>query len=142
MNFLHADFPVLENGASVSGNTKGQCFLLLHMVSDFGDLPEHRQGAGGMDLVVKSAATVGDGQPGVSLVLLVGDTYNEFINNDQTFDTSNFNLYSDTCNPLPVVTVSLQRGNKHTATTVFGISCLWYIGATNIMINRQHTKHY
>ena len=77
------------------------------MGSNFGDLLEHRQGAGGMDLVVKSAATVGDGQPGVSLVLLVGDTLNEAINNDPTFDTSNFNLYSSNINPLPVVTVSL-----------------------------------
>ena len=75
MNFLHADFPVLENAASVSGNIKGQFFLLLHMGSDFGGLPEHRQGARGMALVVKSAATGGDGKPGVSLVLLGGDTY-------------------------------------------------------------------
>ena len=48
--------------------------MLLHMGSDFGDLLEHRQGAGGVALVVKSAATGGDGQPGVSLVLLGGDT--------------------------------------------------------------------
>ena len=60
-----------------------------------------------MALVVKYDATGGDGQPGVSLVLLVGDTSNESINNDQTFDTSNFNLYSSNINPLPVVTVSL-----------------------------------
>ena len=44
------------------------------MVSDFGVLPKHRQGEGGMDMVGKSAATGGDGKPGVSLVLLGGDT--------------------------------------------------------------------
>ena len=48
--------------------------MLLHMVSDFGVLPDHRQGAGGMALVGKSSATGGDGQPVVSLVLLGGDT--------------------------------------------------------------------
>ena len=42
---------------------------------DFGDLPEHSEGAGGMDLVGKSAVTGGDGQPGVSLVLLGGDAF-------------------------------------------------------------------
>ena len=45
------------------------------MGSDFGDLPEHREGAGGMALVGKSAVTGGDGQPGVRLVLLGGDTF-------------------------------------------------------------------
>ena len=70
------------------------------------------------------------------------DKSNEAINNDQTFDTSNFKLYRGTRNPLPVVTVSLQRLNKDTATTVSGISWLWDIRATNIMINIQHTKHY
>ena len=49
------------------------------------------------------------------------DKGNEAINNDPTFDTSNFNLYSGTINPLPVVTVSLRIGNKHRATTVSGI---------------------
>ena len=32
---------------------------------------------------------------------------NEAINNDPTFDTNNFNLYSGTIYPLPVVTVSI-----------------------------------
>ena len=45
------------------------------MGSDFGDLPEHSEGAGGMDLVWKYDVTGGDGQPGVSLVLLGGDTF-------------------------------------------------------------------
>ena len=45
------------------------------MGSDFGDLPEHREGAGGMALVGKSAVTGGDGQLGVSLVLPGGDTF-------------------------------------------------------------------
>ena len=45
------------------------------MVSDFGGLPEHRQGAGSMALVGKYAVTGGYGQPVVSLVLPGGDTF-------------------------------------------------------------------
>ena len=45
------------------------------MGSNFGALTEHREGAGGMALVGKSAATGGYGQPGVILVLLGGDTF-------------------------------------------------------------------
>ena len=36
------------------------------------------------------------------------DQSNESINNDLAFDTCNFNLFSVTSDPLPVVTVSLQ----------------------------------
>ena len=70
------------------------------------------------------------------------DKSNEAINNELKFDTNNFNLSSGTSNPLPVVTISLQRGNKHRETTTSGRTCLWDSGATNIIINRQHTKHY
>ena len=44
------------------------------MGSNFVYLPEHRQGAGGMDLVGKSDATIGGGKPGIRLVLLGIDT--------------------------------------------------------------------
>ena len=47
---------------------------------------------------------------------------NEAINSEPTFDTSNFHFYSGTSNPLPVVTVSIQGGNKHRATTVADIT--------------------
>ena len=65
------------------------------------------------------------------------DRSNEAINNEPTFDTSNFNLSSSNSNPLPVVTVYLRRINKHRETTVSCITCLWDSGATNTMINRQ-----
>ena len=58
------------------------------------------------------------------------------------FDTSNFNLSSGTSNPLPVVNVSLRGGNKHRATTVDGLTCLWDSGATDSMLKRRQTKHY
>ena len=38
------------------------------------------------------------------------DQSNEASNNEPTFDTSNFNLYSGTSNPLPVVNISLRGG--------------------------------
>ena len=52
------------------------------------------------------------------------DKINEAINNQPTFDTSNFNLSRGTSNLLPVVIVSLQVGNKHRETTVSGINML------------------
>ena len=67
---------------------------------------------------------------------------NEAINSDPKFDTSNFNLSSGTSNPLLVVTVSIRGGNKHRATTVAGLTCLWDNGATNSTIKRRHTMHY
>ena len=70
------------------------------------------------------------------------DQINEVINNDTTFDNSDFNLYRGTSNPLSIVTVSLRRGKKHIATTVYGLTFLWGSGANNSIINRKHTKHY
>ena len=70
------------------------------------------------------------------------DQSNEAINNETTFDTSNFNLSRDNSNPLPVVTVSLQVGKKNRATNIAGITCFWYSGATGSMIKRKHTKNY
>ena len=70
------------------------------------------------------------------------DHSNEAINREPTFDTSSFNLSSGTSDPLPVVTVSLQGGKKHRATTVAGITCLWYSRATDSMIKILHTKNY
>ena len=70
------------------------------------------------------------------------DQINEAINNELTFVTCNFNLSSGTSKPLPVVNVSLRRGNKYRATTVAGLICLWGIRANDIMIKIRHTKHY
>ena len=68
---------------------------------------------------------------------------NETINSEPTFDTSSFNLSSGNIDPLPFVTFSLQGGNKHRATHVASITCLWDSGATNSkMIKRRHTNHY
>ena len=58
---------------------------------------------------------------------------NEAINNEPTFDTTSFNLSRSTSDPLPVVTVSLQKGNKHRATTGAGLTCVWGSAATYSM---------
>ena len=70
------------------------------------------------------------------------DQSNGAINSELMFDTSNFNLSTGANNPLPVVTVSLQGGKKHRATTVSGLTCLWYSRATNSTIKIKHTKYY
>ena len=70
------------------------------------------------------------------------DQSNESVNNETTFDTSNFNLSSSTSNPLPVVTAFLQGGKKHRSTTVAGLICLRDSGDTNSMIKRKNTNHY
>ena len=53
------------------------------------------------------------------------DQNNGAIKNEPTFDTNIFNLSVRTIDPLPVVTVSLQIGKKHRATTVAGLTLLW-----------------
>ena len=68
--------------------------------------------------------------------------HNDAIYNDLTFDTNSFNLSNGTKDPLPVVSVSLRGGKKHISMNVSGITCLWDSEATNIMINRRHTKYY
>ena len=70
------------------------------------------------------------------------DQSNEAINIERTFDTTNFNLSSGTSYLLPVVTVYLRGGIKRKTKTVDGLTCLWNIGTTNIMLNRQHNNHY
>ena len=67
---------------------------------------------------------------------------NEAIDNEPTLHNSGFSLSRGNSDPLPVVTVSPQGGNKHRATIVAGLTCLWYSGATDSMIKRQHMKHY
>ena len=70
------------------------------------------------------------------------DQSNEAINSDPKMNTSSFNLFSGTSDPLPVVTVSLRGGKKHRSTTVSGLTFVWYIGVTNSMIKRQLSKYY
>ena len=70
------------------------------------------------------------------------DQINEANNNEPTFNNNSFNLSSRTSDPLPLVTVSLQGGNKHRATTISDITCLWDSGSTNSTMKRKHTKHY
>ena len=70
------------------------------------------------------------------------DQNNEAINSDPKFDNSSFTLSSGTSDPLPGVTVSLHGGNKHRATIVAGLTCLWDSRATNSMIKIRHTKPY
>ena len=58
------------------------------------------------------------------------------------FDTDSFNASSGTMDPLSVVTVTLLEGNKHTATAIDGITCLWDSRYTNIMIKIKINKYY
>ena len=51
--------------------------------------------------------------------------YNFAIDDDTTLANISFNLSRSTRDPLPVVTVSLRGGNKHRATVVAGLTCLW-----------------
>ena len=48
--------------------------------------------------------------------------YNDAIDNEPTFDNSNFSLYSGTRYPLPVVTISLRGGKKQRATIDAGLT--------------------
>ena len=64
---------------------------------------------------------------------------NDAIENEPKFDNI-FNLYIGNKKPLTVVTVILQGGNKQTTTTISGLTCLWYSGATDSMIETKHTK--
>ena len=73
---------------------------------------------------------------------IYNDKINEDIDNEPGFDNSSFSLSSGTSDPLPLVTVSLRGGNKHRATVVAGLTCLWDSGSTDRMIKRRHTKHY
>ena len=70
------------------------------------------------------------------------DQSNESINSQTTFDTINSNLSSGTSDPLSLVTVFIQRGKKHRATNISGLTCLWDSGDTNSMIKILHTKIY
>ena len=63
------------------------------------------------------------------------DKINEAIYNEPVFDTSSFNSTRGTIDPLPVVTVTLQGGKKHRASTVACITWLWDSGDINILIN-------
>ena len=53
-----------------------------------------------------------------------------------------FSLSSGTKDTLTVVTASLRVGKKHRETIIYGITCLWDSGSTNIMIKRRHAKPY
>ena len=59
---------------------------------------------------------------------------------DQNFDnrfilSSGFNR-----DILPIVTVALRGGKKNRAGIISSLICLWDIRATNIVINRKHTR--
>ena len=66
---------------------------------------------------------------------------NEAIYNEPMFDTDSFNASSGTMDQLPVVSVTLREGNKHIATAIDGITCLWDSGATNSKIKIKQTKN-
>ena len=56
------------------------------------------------------------------------------------FDTNLFNLSRGTKDPLQVVTVILLGGKKHIATTVAGLTCLWYSRSTDRMIKIRYNE--
>ena len=62
-------------------------------------------------------------------------------NMSQKFDSKS-SLYSDTKDPLPMVTVRLWEGKKNRATIIDGIKFMWDRGATDSIIKRLHTKPY
>ena len=66
---------------------------------------------------------------------------NNAIEYEPKFD-SKFILSSGTKDPLSLVTVSLQGGNKQRAYIISGPTCLWDIGATSITIKILHAKPY
>ena len=66
---------------------------------------------------------------------------NDAIEYEPKFD-SKFSLSSGTKYPLPVVSVSFRGGRNKGQILISGLTCLWYIGANNIMIKRRHTKPY
>ena len=68
------------------------------------------------------------------------DQLNEYIYNDTKFDTTIFNLSSGTRETWPVVIVTLLRHKQHRATTVAGLTWLWYSEDTNITIKKKHIK--
>ena len=63
------------------------------------------------------------------------DQRNEAIEYETNFD-SKFSLSSGTNHPLTTVTFSLQGGNKHRVTIIYGLTCLWNSGDTYIVIKR------
>ena len=68
------------------------------------------------------------------------DQNNDAIYNEPTFDMNSSNLSSGTKDPLPVVAVSLLGGKKHIATTVAGLTCLWYSRSTDRMIKIRYNE--
>ena len=67
---------------------------------------------------------------------------NDAIHNEPTFDTSRFNSYKGTREPLPVVNITPLGGRKHRSMTVSGLTYLWDSGDTDSTIKRKHTKYY
>ena len=63
--------------------------------------------------------------------------FNEAIENELTFDSNIFDLSSSTRDPIPVLTVSLQLGKKHRASTVAGLTCLCYSGTTDSILKKN-----
>ena len=53
-----------------------------------------------------------------------------------------FYLFSESKDPLSLVTVSLLGGKKDRSTVIYGLPCLWDSRATVSMIKSQHTKPY
>ena len=62
-------------------------------------------------------------------------------NMSQKFDSKS-SLYSDTKDPLPMVTVRLWEGKKNRATIIDGLKSLWDSRVTESMIKSRHTKPY
>ena len=60
---------------------------------------------------------------------------------DPKFDNK-FSLSGWTKYPLPVVTVSLRKGNKHRADIIYGLTFICNSEDTNSMIKRRHAKPY
>ena len=69
------------------------------------------------------------------------DQCNDAIEYEPKFDNK-FSLSSGTKDTLSVVTTILRGVNKHGATIIYGLTCLWDSRATERIIKKLHTKPY
>ena len=67
---------------------------------------------------------------------------NDAIDIELKFYSSNNLANNPVKDTPPIVTISLRGRNKYKETLNLGITFLWGIGSTNIMINCKHIKNY
>ena len=66
---------------------------------------------------------------------------NYIVNNELKFD-SNSRLYKQINYPQPVVNFGFRTGKKIWVAYVYGITCMWGIGASYSIIKRKYVNLY